>query len=142
VTAFTTTALELALSSLKRSIDVSLPLLADKSISAAHKETLRAGVIQNFEFCYELCWKTLKRKLQLSSSDIARIDTLSYQDLIREGAQKGWIKNADKWLQYRHERNLTSHTYHVETADRVFKSAVTFYDDALALLQKLKEKIG
>ena len=140
MTAFNTTALELALSALKRSIDVSVPLLNDKSISVAHKETLRAGVIQHFEFCYELAWKTLKRKLQLFSSDIARIDTLSYQDLIRDGAQKGWIKNADKWLQYRHERNLTSQTYHVETADRVFHSAVTFYDDAMSLLQALKEK--
>ncbi|MFQ5717833.1 MAG: nucleotidyltransferase substrate binding protein, partial [Nitrospinales bacterium] len=38
------------------------------------RELIKAGVIQNFEFTYELCWKTLKRYLEMSSPNPAEID--------------------------------------------------------------------
>lgn len=137
---FNTNAFELALAALKRSIDASTPLLSDASVSLALKETLRAGVIQHFEFTYELSWKTLRRKLVLGSSDSASVSAMSYQELIREGAQQELIANAEQWLQYRHKRNLTSHTYHLKTAEEVYHSAVAFYGDALDLLLQLQKK--
>ena len=136
-----TKALEQALASLKQSVDVTRPILGDKKTSNALKKTLQAGVIQHFEFCYELAWKTLKRFLEINTSDAALIDKMSYQELIREGAQFGLIGNAEKWLQYRHQRNLTSHTYHEETAETVYQTAIEFYVDAFNLLYQLKEKI-
>lgn len=136
-----TKALEQALISLKQSIDVTQPILKDKKTNDALKKTLQAGVIQHFEFCYELSWKTLKRLLEMNTSDAALIDKMSYQEIIREGAQFGLISHAEKWLQYRHQRNLTSHTYHADTAEKVYHTAIEFYTDAFELLHKLKEKI-
>jgi len=135
-----TKALEQALASLNQSITVTKQLLQDKNTTTAHKQILQAGVIQNFEFCFELSWKTLKRKLEQETSDAALIGTMLYQELIREGAQKGFIVNAEKWFEYRRDRNLTSHTYHAENAEKVYRTAIEFYPDALDLLHKLKEK--
>ena len=135
-----TQALELALAALQRSIEASAPLLTDKAVSSAIQETLRAGVIQHFEFCYELAWKTLKRYLEVGASDKALLDTMSYQELIREGAVKGLIANAENWLQYRHKRNQTSHSYHAEIAENVYNATITFYQDAMDLLIKLQKR--
>ena len=132
--------LDQALHALKQSIDITTQFSNDPSTTIAHKATLQAGVIQHFEFCYELSWKILKRYLSLETPAPELIDTMSFQELIREGAQKGVIKNAEKWLSYRHKRNMTSHTYHAETAAIVYKTTLAFYQDAFALLSKLKEK--
>ncbi len=132
--------LEQALASLNEGITITQSILQDKKVSDAHKNIMRAGVIQNFEFCYELSWKTLKRFLELNTSDSALIDKMLYKQIIREGAQYGLIANAERWFQYRDQRNLTSHTYHAATAESVYKSAIQFYLDAMDLLHKLKSK--
>jgi len=51
-----------AVNSLERSIKVASSLI-DGEVDTDHEEVLRAGVIQNFEFTYELCWKFMKRWL-------------------------------------------------------------------------------
>lgn len=132
--------LKRALDALRRSIAVSEKYLQDNQASSDLKETLRAGVIQHFEFSYELSFKTLKRQLEYTSATPAQIDSLSFQELIREGAEKGYISAPKKWLEYRHQRNLTSHTYREDYAKSVYESALTFYDDASELLSKLEDK--
>ena len=134
------TPLERALASLKRSIDLTQPLLKDNNTSETLKETLRAGLIQHFEFCYELCWKTLKKKLEMETSDAELISTMLYQELIREGAQKGFIDDPEKWFEYRRLRNMTSHTYKEEIAKNVCQGTIQFYNDAKNLLFKLQER--
>lgn len=131
--------LESALASLKRSVDLTEKLMKDPSTTLDHKEILQAGVIQHFEFCYELSWKMLKKKLALVASNAALVDTFSFQELIREGAQRGYIADAARWLRYRHQRNLTSHIYHAKTAEQVYQTAITFYSDAIDLLNRLQK---
>lgn len=132
--------LENALISLQKSIIVSKQYLADKNASIDLKETLQAGVIQHFEFSYELSFTILKRQLEQEAVIPAAIDSMSFQELIREGAEKGYIQDPKKWLVYRHQRNLTSHTYRADYAKSVYESAVNFYQDAHALFLKLQEK--
>jgi nucleotidyltransferase substrate binding protein (TIGR01987 family) len=132
--------LENALGALHRSIQVTLSYLAKKDSSADLKETLQAGVIQHFEFCYELSWKMLKRQLEQDLPASTFVDGMSYAELIREGAERGLIHHPERWLVYRRQRNLTSHTYEVKTANSVYKTAVAFYDDAMSLLEALNER--
>lgn len=135
-----TTAFEKALDAFHRSINVSAPYLSDTNTSPDLKQTLQAGVIQHFEFCYELCWNMIKRQLEIESITPSSIDALSYPELIREGVEKQLICDAKKWLLYRHQRNITSHTYNQDKAESVYNTALEFYNDANALLAVLKSK--
>ncbi|MCX7120511.1 MAG: HI0074 family nucleotidyltransferase substrate-binding subunit [Gammaproteobacteria bacterium] len=140
MTKINTQALENALDSLQRSIVISKQYLLDPKASIDLKETLQAGVIQNFEFSYELSFKTLKRQLEKESATPSLIDGMSFQELIREGAEKTYIQDPKKWLVYRHQRNLTSQTYRADYAKSVYQSATEFYDDAHNLLIRIQEK--
>ena len=90
--------LESALPALKSGIDITESAKKDPATPIALRNLLQAGVIQHFEFWYELSWKTLKRKLAVVMPSPEILDTLSYQGLIREGAQKGYIADAEKWM--------------------------------------------
>jgi nucleotidyltransferase substrate binding protein (TIGR01987 family) len=126
-----------ALDAFGRSIQVSKQYLSDKQTSNDLKEVLQAGVIQHFEFCYEFCWKMLKRQIEREAPTLELIDSLSYPELMREGAERGFIDDVSKWLYYRRQRNITSHTYHQDKATSVYHTALEFYLDA----QKLFETI-
>ncbi|HER27637.1 MAG TPA: nucleotidyltransferase, partial [Rhodospirillales bacterium] len=73
---------------------------------------IRDGVIQRFEFTYELAHKTLKRYLEMTAPTPDVIDGMSFQDLIRTGNEQGLLLNDwEEWKQYRQSRTDTSHTY-------------------------------
>jgi len=135
-----TSSLEKALDSLKRSIAISEKYYLDTTASTDLQQTLQAGVIQHFEFCYELSWKMLKRQLERECPVPSAVDSFSFQELIREGAERQLIKHAKKWLIYRHQRNITSHTYQEEKAESVYKTALEFYPDAAALLGAIQAR--
>ena len=126
------TSLDKALASLNRAIQ--------RSQGSPQDEEVRDAVIQRFEYTYELCWKMLKRQLELEAPNPAIIDTLSFRDLLREAAQVGIQIDMERWLDYREMRNITSHTYDDSKAQSVYRSAIEFYDDALALLEALKKR--
>jgi nucleotidyltransferase substrate binding protein (TIGR01987 family) len=124
--------LEKALASLSRAIQ--------RSRVDPQDEELRDAVIQRFEYTYELCWKMLKRQLELESPTPARMDTLSFRDLLREAAQVGILQDVERWMDYREMRNITSHTYDDLKARNVYDAAIEFYDDARALLKALEAR--
>ena len=135
-----TSSLEKALDSLRRSIDISKKYLLDPSTPADLRQTLQAGVIQHFEFCYELSWKMLKRQIEKESPVSSAVDAFSFQELIRDGAERQLIIHAENWLIYRHQRNITSHTYQEEKAESVYQTAIEFYPDAVELLKAIKAR--
>jgi len=109
-----------------------------RAVEAPQDEELRDAVIQRFEYSYELAWKMLKRHLEQVVPDPARIDGLSYRELIREAAERGLLPEVEPWFEYRHQRNMTSHTYHAAAAQRVFETALGFREAARSLLQELE----
>lgn len=124
------TSLEKALDSLHRGIQ--------RSQQAPKDEELRDAVIKRFEYTYELCWKMLKRQLELESPTPSLVDALSFRDVLREAAQVGVLKDIERWMDYREMRNITSHTYDDAKARSVYDAAVEFYNDASALLKALE----
>jgi hypothetical protein len=46
---------------------------------------IRDGLIQRFEFTYEISHKILKRHLKATSANPAEFDDMSFRDLIRTG---------------------------------------------------------
>jgi nucleotidyltransferase substrate binding protein (TIGR01987 family) len=131
--------MKLDLSSLRRALE-SLAKAVRRSEAAPQDEELRDAVIKRFEYSYELCWKMLKRQLESESPSPAEVDQLSFRGLIREGAERGLVADPEKWMEYRHQRNLTAHIYHPAKAVAVYQTALLFYRDALDLLKALERR--
>jgi nucleotidyltransferase substrate binding protein (TIGR01987 family) len=105
---------------------------------SAEHELMRDGVIQRFEYTFELAWKMIKRYLQ--EYGLERVDSLTNRDLFRLGYEQGLLREAEIWFDYLAKRNLTSHTYNQVTAEAVYQSAQAFLYDARFLLDQLRTK--
>ncbi len=127
----------LDVTSLTKAID-SLQRAIDRTLSARDDEELRDAVIQRFEYTYELCWRMLKRRLEMDHPNPAEVDQLSFQGLMREGGERGLIEDVERWMVYRENRNITAHTYDQKKAEDVYKSAIEFIIDARKLLLALE----
>ncbi len=99
----------------------------------------RDGVIQRFEFSYELAWKTLKRHLE---EDLGRdnVDAQSRRELFRQGVETGLLRDAESWFAYHRARNETSHAYDDRKAAVVYAAARDFLQDAQSLLAQLERR--
>jgi nucleotidyltransferase substrate binding protein (TIGR01987 family) len=83
-------------------------------------EQLRDGLIQRFEYTYELCHRFIRRFIQLTSASPEEVDRMAFQDLIRTANQLGLLLwDWPAWHRYRDLRACTSHTYRAETAEHV-----------------------
>ena len=102
------------------------------------KELMRDGVIQRFEYTFELSWKMLKRYLEQYS--LEKPDGFTNKQLFRVGYEQGMLREAEAWMEFLRSRNLTTHTYDKATAQEVYDSAKKFIADAQYLLERLKEK--
>ena len=124
------------------SLDRALKVAAAKipgQVTTAHDEVIRAGVIQNFEFTYELCWKFMKRWLELNSG-AANVDGVSRKELFRLAAESRLITGVENWFKYHIARNETAHTYDPAKASEIFTLAGSFAIDARKLLQVLEQR--
>lgn len=80
----------------------------------APNDTLyRDGLIQRFEFTFELAWKSLKEYME----DQGMVLTIvSPRSVLKEAYAAGIIDNPDIWNEAVDSRNLMSHIYDEETA--------------------------
>ncbi|MDR1062737.1 MAG: nucleotidyltransferase substrate binding protein [Azoarcus sp.] len=102
---------------------------------------IRDGLIQRFEFTYEISHKMLKRFLEMTSSSPAEFDGMSFQDLIRTGNERGLLLGDwPKWKDYRDMRAKTSHTYNEDVALEVVAGIPGFLEEAIYLQKRLNEK--
>ena len=103
------------------------------------RQAIRSGVIQHFEFTYELCWKFMRRRL---AADIGQtsVDGVARRDLFRIAAENGLISDVDAWFQYHMARNQTSHTYQQSIAASVYTISLAFAQDAVQLLTVLEAR--
>ena len=97
------------------------------------------GVIQHFEFTYELSWKFIRRWLE---TNIGRdsADGVSRRELFRMGAENRLIDDVDAWMRYHAARNNTSHTYNPSVAAEVYGISLDFARDAGRLLAALEAR--
>ncbi|MEN8255879.1 MAG: HI0074 family nucleotidyltransferase substrate-binding subunit [Verrucomicrobiota bacterium] len=102
-------------------------------------ETLRAGVVQNFEVAYEQAWKMMKRWLELNTSP-AEVDGVARRQLFRLCRENRLIDDVDAWMAFHKSRNETSHTYDGETAEDVFKVAVSFLPAVSEVFNRIAER--
>lgn len=96
----------------------------------------RAGVVQVFEFTFELGWKSLK--LLLSEKGV---EVVGPRDTLREAFAAGIVKDGQAWLDALDDRNLSTHAYDEETILAIVGRVQTIYMTAMEeTAQTLKEK--
>ncbi len=106
-----------------------------------HDEQLRDGLIQRFEFTYELSYKTLRRFIRETAPLPEEVDRMAFQDLIRSANQQGLLRGDwPAWHRYRDLRARTSHAYHAETAKAVAAAIPDFLAEAEFLRDILRTR--
>jgi len=128
-----------AITSLERALKVSDNFINSGNFKKDEIEVVKSGVIQNFEFTYELCWKFMKRWLENNYSENFTAG-ITRKQLFRYAAENLLIEDFDRWLAYHELRNKTSHTYDELIAMEIFKSAQQFHDDAKAFLKAIEAR--
>ncbi len=107
------------LEALKKQYGQALSTLEDVLFRAPDlgEETIyRDSAIQRFEFCFDLSWKLMKETLR----EVHGIECASPKGCLREAFAQSLITNEAAWLQMVEMRNLASHTYNEETAEKIF----------------------
>ncbi len=131
--------MEMDLSALAKAIE-SLDRAVTRSMAFPEDLEVRDAVIQRFESTYELAWKMLKRRLEADHPSPQAVDQMSFKALLREAAQRGLVRDVERWIVYREARNTTSHTYNEEAASSVHKVAVEFLEEARMLMGELEAR--
>jgi len=106
-----------------------------EAVERAEDELDRDGVIQRFEFTFELLWKTLKTILNYQG-----IECYSPRDCIKKAFHHGIIDDDEIFLDMLEDRNLSSRAYDGETAKEIFERIKKFYLKNLEGLN-LEEKL-
>lgn len=83
----------------------------------------RSGLIQTFEFTFELIWKTLQDLLL--SRGYQGIN--GPRPVIEQSFQDGIIDDGENWLKMLISRNLTTHSYNEKTAEEMAVMIKTVY---------------
>lgn len=93
------------------------------------------GLIQCFEYTFELAWKTMKDYLEFEGYEVK-----SPRSTIQTAFQTQLITEGHIWIDALEKRNLMAHTYDEEVAkqaEELIKS--TYYPIIKELLEKLEE---
>ncbi len=133
------TPLRQALASLEDGLDVVRDAEWFNQQNDKVRHTLIAGVIQNFEFVYEISTKMLRRRLEMDALNPSEIDFANFRDVLRIAAEKGLISDVPAWFAYRQMRNITAHTYDPQKAQQVYEGTQAFMLDARLLLARLED---
>lgn len=104
---------------------------------------IRDGLVQRFEFTYEISHKMLKRYLEQTSASPDQFDAMPFADLIRTANEQGLLKGDwPAWRGYRDMRSKTSHTYDEDVALQVVAGIPAFLAEAQFLAAQLTERLA
>ena len=106
-------------------------------------EQLRDGLIQRFEFTYELSHRTLKRFLKETAASPDDIEQMSFADVIRSANMQGLLRGDwPAWRRFREMRTRTSHTYYATAAGQVIAALPGFLREVEHLLAELTQRLA
>jgi nucleotidyltransferase substrate binding protein (TIGR01987 family) len=94
-------------------------LAASRELSELEKQ----GLIQGFEFTFELAWNVMKDYLE----DQGITNIIGSKNAVRHAFNKGLIEDGQVWMDMIKDRNLASHVYDDETAEDLFSAIVNTY---------------
>ena len=81
--------------------------LLERGLGIEHPNEIEAqGIIQSFEFTFELAWKTLKDYLSLQG-----VEAKFPREVIKQAFHYELIGDGEVWLEMLDSRNVLCHTY-------------------------------
>jgi len=106
-------------------------------------EQVRDGLIQRFEFTYELSHRMLKRYLRETAAPPDEVEQMPFADLIRTGNAEGLLRSEwPAWPRFREMRTRTSHTYNAEAASQIVAAIPAFLEEAEYLCAELQRRLA
>jgi len=97
----------------------------------------KEGIIQRFEYTFELAWKVLKDKME---DDGIVMETISPKYIVRKAYETKYINDAENWLLMIGDRNLMSHTYDFSKFEEIILSIKDKYLNVLTNLYEFLKK--
>ncbi|XKH01373.1 nucleotidyltransferase substrate binding protein [Marinobacter nauticus] len=108
-------------------LDSAVQLSEERELSDLEKQ----GLIQAFEYTYELSWNTIRDYFRWQGNT----GITGSRDAIREAFANGLVEDGDGWMRMLKDRNRTSHTYNEETAQEILKNILQLYHPLFGALQ-------
>ena len=97
----------------------------------------KQGLVQAFEYTFELGWNTLKDYLTFQGIT----DLVGSRDTIREAFSRGLIDDGEGWMGMLVDRNRSSHTYNEELAEEITTNILTRHFPLLTALRQKMEQV-
>ena len=117
-----------------KQLDSAMLLMQERQLSDLEKQ----GVIQAFEYNYELAWNVLKDFYEYQGDQGIQ----GSRDAIRTAFKRGLIKNGDVWMDMIKSRALTSHTYKEDVTKEILKDIVSlYYAEFVSLKDRMLELV-
>ncbi|MBW6479198.1 MAG: nucleotidyltransferase substrate binding protein [Bacteroidales bacterium] len=111
--------------------------LEEAVVSDLLSELEKEGLIQRFEYTYELAWKTLQDLLEAKGYH----DIKGPLPVLQQAFQDGIITKGDDWMRLKKSRESTSHTYNKEVAEEIVQSIIdTYYQLFKELIARLEQE--
>ena len=95
------------------------------------------GMIQAFEYTFELAWNLLKDYYEYQGGT----NIQESRDAFRLAFNRGLITDGEAWMKMIESRSKTSNTYNEETADEIAGAVLNQYYSLFKKLQKTIEEI-
>ncbi|OGT16764.1 MAG: nucleotidyltransferase [Gammaproteobacteria bacterium RIFCSPLOWO2_02_FULL_38_11] len=88
----------------------------------------KEGVIQRFEYTFELAWKTLKDYMEHGG---IKISPITPREVIKQAFAANIISDGQTWINMAEDRNMSSHLYEKKKFEKIFKAILTHYLNTL-----------
>ena len=111
-----------------KQLDNAMALMAERELS----ELERQGVIQAFEYNYELAWNVLKDFYEYQGE----LGIQGSRDAIRVAFNRGLIADGKVWMDMIKSRALTVHTYNEDVTEEILEDIVNRYYPAFVALRE------
>jgi len=94
---------------------------------------VRDAGIKRYELCYELAWKSIQEALRSEGLEICK----SPKSCFKQAFKQGWIEDEEGFADMVQSRNLTSHTYNEDLADKIYGNLERYLNLFKGLLDEL-----
>lgn len=99
-------------------------------------ELEQQGLIQAFEYTYELAWNAVKDYFEAQGET----EIHGSRDAFRLAFRRGLIEDGQVWMDMIKSRTLTAHTYNQDVAEEIAEDITTrYYSEFVALRSRMDE---